>query len=245
MVVSYYGKMDYNELITEIHKIPFDRKGIIENLSRLLKHAKYLEEREEVDDPLARGLLESAPSFIRKQIERLQLHLDDEADIIAWISRSLMELLFMLRYMYSSRERYDEIIKEQLKDLKDIENMLYSDGAPSEDAPEEVKVFHSDMKKLWEAMQGYGIDRDELKKINQASHYAQGAGLIDDYRHAWKIHSKYVHPTSYLLFGRRNFVYGDGIRLFFWVLAQYYAARNLRDLHRMIEAALNQVTSPN
>jgi hypothetical protein len=238
VVVAHYRKMHYNELITEIQKIPFNREGIAENLSRLLKHAKYLEDRKDVDDSIAKGLLDSAPSFIRKQIERLQLHLDDEADIIAWISRSLMELLFMLRYMYSSRERYDEIIKEQLKDLKDIEKMLYPDGAPSEDAHEEIKVFHSDMKKLWEAMQGYGVDRDELKKLNQVSHYAQGAGLIDDYRHAWKIHSKYVHPTSYLLFGRRNFVYSEGVRLFFWVLAQYYTARNLRDLHKMIEAAL-------
>jgi len=45
-----------------------------------------------------------------------------------------------------------------------------------------------------------------------------------------------MHPTSYLLFGKRSFVYGDGARLFFWAVAQHYAARNLRDIHRMIEA---------
>ena len=137
--------MDYNELITDIQKIPIDREGISENLGCLLKHAKYLEEREDVGDPFARGLLDTAPSFIRKQVERLQLHLDDDADIIAWISRSLMELLFMLRYMYRSRERYDEVINEQLKDLKEIENIIYPSGAPSEDAPEEVKSFECNL----------------------------------------------------------------------------------------------------
>jgi len=73
--------MDYNKLLTDIHRIPLNRKGIAENLERPLKHAKYLEERNDIADPLARGILDTAPSFIRKQIERLQLHLDDEADI--------------------------------------------------------------------------------------------------------------------------------------------------------------------
>lgn len=230
--------MNYNMLITDIQKIPFDREGIIENLDRLLRHAKYLEERNSVTDPNARGLLDTAPSFIRKQIERLQLHLDDEADIIAWISRNLMELLFMLRYMYSSRERYDEVIKEQLKDLKEIENIISPNGAHSENVPEKVKAFHADMEKLWEAMRGYGVERDDLKGPQNARHYAKGAGLENDYKLSWKIHSKYVHPTSYVLFGKKSFVYGDDIRLFFWALAQYYAARNLRDLHLMLEACL-------
>ncbi len=228
--------MDYNELLTNIRQIPLDPKGIAENLDRLLKHAKYLEQRNDIADPLARGILDSAPSFVRKQIERLQLHLADDADIIAWISRSLMELLFMLRYMHSSRDRYDEVVKEQLKDLKDIEKIIYPEGAPSDDASEVVKSFYSDMEKLWQALQGYGVDRDELKKPNQAFYYAKGAGLGDDYELSWKIHSKYVHPTSYLLFGKRNFVYGDSVRLFFWALAQYYGARNLRDIHMMFEA---------
>lgn len=37
------SKMDYNKLLADIHQIPLDRKGISENLDRLLKHAKYLE----------------------------------------------------------------------------------------------------------------------------------------------------------------------------------------------------------
>ena len=228
--------MDYNELFTNINQIPLDRKGIAENLDQLLKHAKYLKQRNAIVDPFARGLLDSAPFFIRKQIERLQLHLEDDADIIAWISRTLMELFFMIRYMYNSRDRYDEVIKEQLKDLIDIEKIIYAEGVPSDDAPQQVKSFLSDMQKLWQALRGYGVELDKLKKPKQAFYYAEGAGLVDEYRRLWKIHSKYMHPTSYLLFGKRSFVYGHGVRLFFCVSAQYYAARNLRDIHRMIEA---------
>src|SRR6266478_60766 len=98
--LSNWRRMDYNELITDIQKIPFDSEGVANNVGSLLKHAKYLEGRKDVNDPLARGLLDTAPSFIRKQLERLELHLDDYVDIIAWISRNLMELFFTLRYMY-------------------------------------------------------------------------------------------------------------------------------------------------
>jgi hypothetical protein len=228
--------MDYNELITDIQKIPFDSEGVANNLGSLLKHAKYLEGRKDVNDPFARGLLDTAPPFIRKQIERLGLHLDDDLDIIAWISRNLMELFFTLRYMYSSQEHYDEVIGEQLKDLKEIENLLYPAGSPEQNAPGGVKAFHSDMQRLWEGMEKYGVKRDDLKRPNTVKHYAEGAKLMDEYILFWRIHSKYVHPTSYLLFGRKNVVCDDP-RRFFLSTAQYFAARNLRDLYKMIEAA--------
>jgi len=228
--------MDYNELITDLQQIPIDRDATIENLDRLIRHATYLAQRTDVTDSHAKDILSVAPSFIHKQLSRLGMHIDDEADIIAWISRSLMELLFMLRYMYSGRDQYDELIKEQLKDIKDIDNVIYPDGTPSEDNHDEVKTFFADMQKLWTEMQKFGVEREKLKRPSPARHFAKGAGLLDDYRSGWWIHSKYVHPTAYLLFGKREFVYGDGARLYFWVLAQYYAARNLRDLHMMIKA---------
>lgn len=228
--------MDYNELVISIQELPREEAGILENIDRLLKHAEYLETREDITDPLARGLLDTAPSYIRKQLERLRIHINDEADIIAWISRTLMEMLFMLRYAYSSRERYDELIKEQLKDLRDIENIIYPDGKPPEDAPDEIKNFHLDMERLWEGMRHSGVERDDLERIKPALQFARGADMEEDYRHWWRIHSKYVHPTSYLLFGRKSFVYAEDTRLCFLLLAQYYAAINLRDLHRMIEA---------
>src|SRR5262245_3461207 len=106
--------MDYKDLIIEIDKIPVEGESVTKNIDRLLKHARYLEGRNDINDPFAKGLLNTAPSFIRKQIERLELHLNDDIDIIAWISRNLMELFFTLRYMYSSQERYDEVISEQL-----------------------------------------------------------------------------------------------------------------------------------
>jgi hypothetical protein len=228
--------MDYVELITDIQKIPSDHDGVTKNLGLLLRHAKYLEDLQDVKDPLARGLLDTAPCFIHKQIERLELHLDDAADIIAWVSRNLMELFLTLRYMYSSEQRYDEVIAEQLKDLKEIEEILYPSGSPEKDAPEGVKAFHSDMQELWEGMKNYGVRRDDLKRPNSIKRYAEGANLMHEYNLFWRIHSKYVHPTSYLLFGRKSFVYGDDSRRFFLTTAQYFAARNLRDLHKMIEA---------
>ena len=143
--------MHRDELVVDVNRIPLDREGINRNLHLLSQHAQYLEEITDVNDPLVKGLLDAAPTYIRKQVERLRIHLDAEPDIIAWISRNLMELFFTLRYMYSSRERYDEVVKEQLKDLKEIEDIIYPNGSPSEDAPNEVKAFHSDMREWGQA----------------------------------------------------------------------------------------------
>lgn len=110
------------------------------------------------------------------------------------------------------------------------------EASPNPDAPEEVKTFHADMKKLWETLKAYGVERDNLKGIKPARYFADGADLVQEYQRGWKVHSKYVHPTAYLLFGKKDFVYGAGAKLYFWVSAQYYAARNLHDLHKMIEA---------
>jgi hypothetical protein len=235
--------MDYNELIVDLHRIPTDRRGISDNLTQLLEHVKYLAGRNDVTAPLERNILDVAPPYIQKQIERLLLHVDDDPDIVAWISRGLMELLFILRYMYGGKEKYDEFIKEQLKDLKDIEKILYPGGAPLDDAPEAIKTYHVDMGKLWEVMKQYGVNQDELAGAKQVRHFAEAAGLIHLYERDWKIHSKYVHPTSYLLFGKKSSVYGEDVRLYFWILAQFYAARNLRDLHKMIEAAVSREPS--
>jgi hypothetical protein len=230
--------MNKDELNIYIQKIPLDRKGTEKNIYLLLQHARYIETISDVNDPMAKGLLEVVPAYLRKQIERLQRFLDDEPDMVSWISRNLMELFFTLRYMYSSRERYDEVIKEQLKDLKEIEGVLYPSGSPSQDVPEQVKTFHSDMKTMWEALENYGIRRDDLKRPQTVRYFAEGANLLHEYNRGWRIHSKYAHPTSYLLFGKKNFVYGNDARSFFWIMAQYYAAWNLRDLHGMIEAAM-------
>ena len=57
--------MQRDDLIVDIQEIPLKRDVIEENLQRLLEHARYLEEINDVEDPLAKGLLDAAPSFIR------------------------------------------------------------------------------------------------------------------------------------------------------------------------------------
>lgn len=86
-------------------------------------------------------------------------------------------------------------------------------------------------------MKKYGVEREELKRPQVVRHYAEGAKLLDEYNLFWRIHSKYAHPSSYLLFGRKNIVFGKEPKNFFLVCAQYFAAKNLRDLNKMIEAS--------
>lgn len=228
--------MNPDELIVEIVEIPIEKEATLANLDLLIKHAEYLASIDGVVDAKARALLSTAPAYVLKQVRRFRLNIDDEADLFAWVSRCLFELFIMTRYMYSSADRYDEIIHEQLKDLRDIEKVIVPKGTPQEEDSKDIVHFHDEMTEMWTALSEYGIEKEDLKKPNPARMFAEGADLLQEYLGHWKLHSKYVHPTSFLLFGRQEFVYGLGAKHYFWVLIQYYAARILRDLNLMIEA---------
>lgn len=233
--------MEHPELMTDPDSIPQERTAVLENIAVLLAHATNLEGTKDLADPLPNAILDAVPAYVRRQLERLRLHIDHEPDILALFARNLMELHWMLRYMATSTERANEVVREQLRDLKDIETVLYPGGSPPPTAPANVKSFHADMTKLWESMRQYGVRKEELKGHSPASHYAQGAEAKDEYDTFWRVHSKYVHPSSYLLFGKRSFVYGPQVRVLFLVIAQHYAARILRDLHSMIRQAREHV----
>lgn len=184
-------------------------------------------------------MLDGVIPYIEKQSNRLLKNLDGQIDIIAWISRCLMELWLTMRYMFTSTERFNEVIEEQLKDLKDIEKVIYPNGVPDESDPSLIKEFHADMNKLWTEMEKYGIVREELNRPNAIRLYAEKSDLLSEYNKTWRIHAKYVHPTSYLIFGKQSFVYSSDTYNFFWTLAQYYLAWIVRDLLGMIEADEN------
>jgi len=228
--------MDLKELKVDIEQIPVDTREAIANIDIMIRHARYLEQRkDDVLEQRAKDILETAPPYIYKQLQRLRDNLNDEADLIAWISRSMMELFFILRYMYSSSDKYDEVIKQQLNDLKEIEDIILYQGIPIRIDLEKVNVFRASMKKLWATVKRWGILRENVKRPKKARQYAKGANLMELYQRHWKIHSKYVHPTPYLIFGKPEFVYGENVNKYFLTLVQYFAALNLRDLHKMLQ----------
>ena len=225
------------ELIIDIEKIPRLDEEIIKNIELLSRYSDYLYAKEDISDPMAKTIIEAVIPFIKKQLERLRLNFNEEADLIAWLSRNLMELFFILRYIYNSRENYHEVFNEQFTDLKEIEEVLFPDGFDEKNMDAPLKQYIEDMSKLWTYLKNYGIEREELKRPQNAKVYAKGGDVIEEYNRGWRIHSKYIHPTSYLLFGKRSFVFSNDARMFFKIMFQYYAARNLRDLDGMITAS--------
>lgn len=228
------------ELIIDLELIPTEKRKIQGNLVTMHRHVRRLRSLDNITDARADVLLSISLVYVEKQIRRLRTLIEDEADIIAWVSRTLLELFFVLRYMYGSVDQFDEFVDEQLKDLKNIENVLYPNGIPEEDDPAEITAFHTHMSEVWKDLEKLGLDRDGLRNPRPARYFAEGAGLLSEYNSHWKLHSKYVHPTSYLLMGRKSFVYGDGARLYFWMVAQHYLAWIIRDLYGMVAAMPNE-----
>lgn len=234
----YPIKKKYNkdDLLIDIQQIPISKKGIKKNIKEILKMIKSIDCKSEEYDRRTLDILEGVIPYIQKQSNRLLKNFGSQIDIIAWISRCLMELWLTMRYMFTSSESFNEVIEEQLKDLKDIEKVLYPSGAPDESDPSLIKEFHEDMKKLWNEMEKYGVVREELNRPNAIRLYAEKSDLLSEYNKTWRIHAKYVHPTSYLIFGKQSFVHSTDASNFFWTLAQYYLAWIVRDIFGMIEA---------
>lgn len=212
--------MDCSTIKKEFNELPTDRTDVLNQVDELLQTVAELRSLPPVTDERAIYILEIITSYLKEQLERMKLLIDEKIDIIAWISRNLSELYFILRYIYKSDGGYEEIIKEQLTDLKELEDIILQNGTPSVEDSEDLQTFSSDMNKLWHEVQGWGIAREDLGRPNQIRHYAEIGGTLSEYQATWRIHSKYVHPTSYLLFGRKDFVFADEVTHFFRVLVR-------------------------
>lgn len=108
----YPTKKKYNrdDLLVDIQQIPISKKGIKKNIKKLLKIIKSIDYTSEEYDHKTLDVLEGVIPYIQKQSYRLLKNFGSQIDIIAWISRCLMELWLTMRYMFTSSERFNEVM---------------------------------------------------------------------------------------------------------------------------------------
>lgn len=218
--------MDSSSIVHQIDQIPRHKDDALKNVAQLIVCLDYLAT---CKTGLSESdfLLDSTVPWVKRQLQLFECNTDGGPDLMAWIARNLMEAFFLFRYMYASKENYKEVVLEQFVDIREIEDALL----PPFDGQDETAHYRA----KWEALKSYGVDRASKKRPKVARTYAEVAGLLDDYDLGWRITSKYVHPSSYLLFGDPRIVYHEDVNTTLLVLVQYYAARNIRDLLMMVE----------
>jgi hypothetical protein len=170
------------------------------------------------------AVLRSIVRFAADQLHSLQVLYTFATEFRAWVARNLYETLLWCRYVLASDEsltsfttgvQWDEI--EMLEGLASV-------------APEEERSFGRRAQQIRRSLAKQGRSVAKSKRPKPLSEEV-GAGR--EHEGFYKLYSKYVHPTAWLLYGPRDRVHDREVRNIFLIKAQVYAV----EIGRMVSTA--------
>lgn len=129
-----------------------------------------------------------------QELDRLRRSLDEPSEVLAWVARNLFELNLIIRFILISNENLQRWMGEMAGDEKDIlQGVLgLSDGSSkSLEAPLQDRIAAIDGLLKRHGLQAY-------KPLNTRQ-LAESVNLVSEYLAFFKLYSKYVHPSSWLL----------------------------------------------
>ncbi len=115
-------------------------------------------------------------------------------ELLAWISRNLFELNVVLRYALKNEDNVLKFRNQLASDqIEVLEGILEISENPTDEMVFSTKSRIEDLKKLIQPT----IERGRLPR--NLSSMAKEVGLLREYKAFYKLYSKYVHPSAYLL----------------------------------------------
>jgi hypothetical protein len=129
------------------------------------------------------------------QLSRAVRWIDQEADLMALVLRSFIELRFWADYVSQEDAKADHFLKEAITDSKDIYDRL-------------VKAFPEEATEL---------EFDAVVKRERTSTHGEEEEFL------YKICSKFLHPASLVLGDREGTILNEDYRKIFAIKVIYYA----------------------
>ena len=148
---------------------------------------------------------------------------DFPIECIAWISRNLFEMNLIIEYSIQFPEKAKEFALQKGSGEKEIlEGILTLNYAESRDSivPLQGRIDH-----LEGVPKKYG--KNNLKYFTVAE-MARKVGMEDEYNAFFKLYSKYVHPSAWLIFAAEEEKANITYKNTFLLQAQYYSSRILK-----------------
>jgi hypothetical protein len=154
------------------------------------------------------------------ELRRVATHIEGDIEELAWSVRNLHEIDLTLRYVLQSAEYLDEWTAQMLTDEKDVVEGFLSlaDKLPAQDRVQ----FEQRLQRIQEASRKLGL---QMRRPWSMRHLAQATSREREYDTFDKFFSKFVHPSSWLLNGRRERTGATGYRNLIVGLAQVLARR--------------------
>jgi hypothetical protein len=152
------------------------------------------------------------------QVERLHLLLDQGADLLALCARNLFELDLVLRFVLVSDQNLRSWLGQLPQDEHEFLEALI-DAAPSE--TESTAELRRRITQVERMTARHGL---RLEGHLSVSKLARITGLEAEYKAMFKLLSKHVHPSSYLVNGDSHAIHSWYSINIFLTFAQLYAA---------------------
>lgn len=128
------------------------------------------------------------------ELDRARRLLDEPSDVLAWAARNLFEINLIVRFVLLSGENLNRWMAEMAGDERD---MLLGILAISNDAaPEHQQTLRDRISEIEGILRRHNL---EAKKPLQVRALASAVGMENEYEAFFKLYSKYIHPSSWLV----------------------------------------------
>ncbi len=154
------------------------------------------------------------------ELRRVADHLEGNLEELAWSVRNLHEIDLTLRYIQQSDERLAEWTAQMLTDEKDVVEGFLTLAAKL--PPQERARLEERLDRIQETSATLGL---QMRRPWSMRSLAQGTGREHEYDTFYKFFSKFVHPSSWIVNGRRERTGATVYRNLIVGLAQVLARR--------------------
>jgi len=128
------------------------------------------------------------------ELEQLASFYPSSIEGVAWCTRNLFEVNLVLRYVLLDPKHVNEWMGQAAGDEKEITEGLLS--LTGDESRPEVRVLRNRLSQIDEICKRHGIEPSHPFRI---ADLARDVGRTDDYKALYKLFSKYVHPSSYVI----------------------------------------------
>lgn len=199
-----------------------DVKKNIDKIVRLIAHEVQKispKDKYDVVSETVRRTSLCAALHLRMMIDLYDLPIE----CIAWISRNLFEMNLIMEYSIQFPEKAKEFALQKGSD--EIEILQGTLKLSSSNSNESAILVEERISHLQGVLKKHG--KIGIKHFTVAE-MARSVGMKDEYDAFFKLYSKYVHPSAWLIFATQEEKSSMVYRNIFLLQAQYYASRILK-----------------
>lgn len=158
-------------------------------------------------------------------------HIDGPAQVLALCARSLYELELRVRQVLRSPDALGEWVKESATDrIQLIEGYL---ELTPEGPQEQRAILEAEVLRLRAVLEERGSQQQRSVRLDQL---AKEVGDEQEHRSLFKLYSKLIHPSSYLVNARQDETQGEFIGTLLIVHVQLYAWSLLEEIRTDLAA---------